>query len=102
MMHRTGVERLLSNIKKNPIFFHRMKSVTLPEEIIIQTLLMLDNEADKLLISEDRFRYIDWGTSQKSPKEMDEKEIINLLKSPYLFGRKFIITNPNFKVSFNE
>lgn len=102
MMHRTGVERLLSNIKKYPIFFHRMKFVTLPEEIIIQTLLMMDNKADKLLISEDRFRYIDWGTGQKSPKEMNESEIMNLLNSPYLFGRKFIITNPNFKVSFNE
>lgn len=102
MMHRNGVERLLSNIKKNPIFFYRMKYVTLPEEIIIQTLLMMDNEAEKLLISEDRFRYIDWETGQKSPKEMDHREIINLLNSPYLFGRKFIITNPNFKVSFNE
>ncbi|WP_158587726.1 beta-1,6-N-acetylglucosaminyltransferase [Algoriphagus lacus] len=102
MMHRTGVERLLSNIRKYPIFFHRLKFVTLPEEIIIQTILMMDYEADKLLISEDRFRYIDWETGQKSPKEMNEGEIIGLLNSPYLFGRKFIITNPNFKVSFNE
>ncbi len=102
MLHRKGVERILFNIRKYPIFFHRLKFVTLPEEIIIQTMLMLDNDHDKLLIFKDKFRYIDWETGQKSPKEMGEIEILDLIKSPYLFGRKFTIINPNFKVSFNE
>lgn len=102
MMSRTGVNRLFSNIRKHPFFFNRLRFVTLPEEIIIQTLLMMDNEVDKLLISEDKFRFIDWRTRQKSPKEMNEKEIFDLLNSPYLFGRKFIIANPNFKLIFNE
>lgn len=102
MMHRNGVERLLSNIKRYPIFFHRLKFVSLPEEIIIQTMLMIDNEDDRLLISDDKYRFIDWETSQKGPKEMNQDKIHDLIKSPFLFGRKFKITNPNFKVSFNE
>lgn len=102
MLNRSGVECLLSNISKHPILFNRLKFVTLPEEIIIQTMLMIDSDVNKLLISEDKFRFIDWRTNEKSPKEFDEDQILGMQNSPYLFGRKFTINNPNFKLNFDE
>lgn len=102
MLHRSGVKRLLTNIKKYPIFFNRLKFVSLPEEILIPTILLADNENIGEIYRNDHYRFIDWENGQKSPGEMGEEEIENYLKGPYLFGRKFKIFSETFKIEFDE
>lgn len=102
MLHRSGVNRLLLNVKTNPVFFNRLKYVTLPEEIIIPTMLMADVENIGEIYKDDSYRYIDWVPNQRGPKEMEEGEIAGLLDSKYLFGRKFKISSPTFKIKFDE
>lgn len=102
MLHRSGVNRLFENINKYPVFFNRLKFVTLPEEILIPTILMADTDAIGEIFRDDSFRFIDWVPNRKGPKEMAEDEISKHLGSPYLFGRKFKITSPTFKIQFDE
>ncbi|WP_026947194.1 beta-1,6-N-acetylglucosaminyltransferase [Algoriphagus marincola] len=101
MLHRTGVHSLLKNIRNYPLFFNRLKYVTLPEEIVIHTMLMINYEIDKLIICDDKFRFMDWSCNQKSPKEIDELELRGLFKSSFLFGRKFSIKNDKFRINFD-
>lgn len=100
MLHRSGVERLLSNIEKNPLFFNRLKYVTLPEEIIIHTMISNFDHINFDYYHPDKFRMIFWEPNKKNPREMDESEIVNYLDTPFLFGRKFVISNPSFKLQF--
>lgn len=101
MLHRTGVERLFSNIAKYPVFFKRLQWVTLPEEILIQTMLMCDGAID-IELNEDIYRYINWNSGSKGPVEMTEENLKGLLDSSFLIGRKFAISDPDFKLRFNE
>lgn len=102
MLHRSGVNRLFLNIKKFPVFFNRLRYVTLPEEIIIPTMLMADASNIGEIYKDDSYRYIDWIPNQRGPKEMEEAEIEGLLGSKFLFGRKFNISSSEFKIHFNE
>lgn len=102
MLHRSGISRLFNNINKYPVFFNRLKFVTLPEEILIPTILMAENENIGEIFRDDVFRFINWESIQRGPKEMEEKEISKYLGSPYLFGRKFKISSRTFKIEFDE
>lgn len=101
MLHRSGVELLLKNIENFPVFFKRLQWVSLPEEIIIQTMIMC-GDYDSIQLKDDIYRFIDWSKNGKSPLEFSEEKLFELLDSKFLFGRKFTITDPNFKIGFDD
>ena len=92
MMHRSGLEHLLKNIKRFWLLNLRLRFTELPEEIYLHTMLMVDSNKS-LVIRADTHRYIDWEGGGRSPRTLHEKDLDLLRKMDYLFGRKFEIAD---------
>ncbi len=81
------VQKLLAYLRANPSFIRRFKYTFVPEETFWQTAIM--NSNIETSIENKVLRYIDWGSTPGTPKILGIEDYDNLMRSEFLFGRKF-------------
>ena len=91
-LNRNLVGLLLNQFRKERLLTFRLQFSEIPEEIVIATLIgKIPNYFN--CVEQEKFRLFSWSEDSKSPKELDYEDYLNLLKSKYLFGRKFNFFN---------
>lgn len=83
------VESVLSALEKNPFIMRSARTVLLPDEHVIQTIVLNSLHADK--IENNDYRFVLWEQRETGgpPAFLDERDKESLRSTDCLFARKF-------------
>jgi hypothetical protein len=86
-LSRECVEAILGRVRADPAIVRFFRSVSCPDEMFFQTLVM--NSPFRTRVVLDNFRHIDWaGAKARHPKVLDERDFAAISASRAHFCRK--------------
>jgi len=88
-LDKAAIEYVSDFVNKNPKFINFFKFTHIPDEMLIQTILMNSGHKDRII--NDNLTFVRWPTQVgiKSPCVLSRDDLKNLMQSHKLFARKF-------------